>query len=141
MGFTSSSGGIPPLRQSAGICFRLDPELGFSVMARWGRVSGKIMAALSVLGQKGFYWRRRGPRGCSRSRGGPHPRVQVGPRMPVAPGLWVPPGVALLPPVLIFSIKNRRKFSSNSENIFRSNFLQQNQHNNRELALGILSIG
>ena len=38
-----------------------------------------------------------------------------------------PPGVALLDPVIISSIKNRRKISSNSENIFRSNFLQQKQ--------------
>ena len=53
---------------------------------------------------------------------------------------WASAGPALLALVLICPIKNRRKFLSNSENISRSNFLQQFQHKNRELALGILLI-
>ena len=47
------------------------------------------------------------------------------PWLGVAPGLWASPGVALMALVLISSIKNHRKFLSNSENISRSNFLQK----------------
>ena len=42
---------------------------------------------------------------------------------------------------VLFRIKNLRKFLSNSENIFRSDFLKYKNCKNRELALGILSIG
>ena len=51
----------------------------------------KIMAALSVLGQKGFYRRRRGPRRCPGGRGWSHPRPMVGPWQGAVPGPWVPP--------------------------------------------------
>ena len=82
--------------------------------------------------------RRRGPRGRPRSRGGSHLRVQVGPQQQAAPALWVAPQAALWSIGVFSRIKNLRKFSSNSENISRSNFLK---YKNRELALGILSIG
>ena len=75
------------------------------------------------------------------ARGDLWSRPRVHPWVGPAPGLWVPPGVALLAPFLICPIKNPRKFSSNSENILRSNFLKQKHHKNRELSLGTLSIG
>ena len=77
-------------------------------------------------------------RGSPRGTGDRRPRFPSHQRVGPAPRLWVSPGVALLAPVLISPIKNCRKFLSNSENIPRSNFLQQNQHKNRELRLGIL---
>ena len=77
----------------------------------------KIMAALSVLGQKGFYRRRRGPRGRPRSRGGSHPRVQVGPRARVAPTLWVAPRAALWTGGVFHRIKNLHKFLTQSDDI------------------------
>ena len=88
-----------------------------------------------------IYRRRRASEGVPEGQGRPAAAAPLDPRVGPAPGLWASPGVALLAPVLISSIKNPRKFSSNSENISRSNFLKQKQHKNRELALGILSIG
>ena len=99
------------------------------------------MAVPTFLGLMGFYRRQRGPRGCPQGRGGSHPWVALGPRQGAAPSLWVAPQVALLAPVIICPVKNRRKFSSNSENISRSDFLKYKNSENRELALGILSIG
>ena len=89
-----------------------------------------------------FYWRNedRSQKGDLRdvqslgatpSRGPPVTR-RWDPRGP----FWTSAGPALLATVLICWIKNRRKFLSNSGNISRSNFLQQFQHKNRELALG-----
>ena len=53
----------------------------------------KIMAALSVLGQEGFYRRRRGPRRClgvGAGVGPTHaPRWDCGRGLPLAPG-WPP---------------------------------------------------
>ena len=77
----------------------------------------KIMAALSVLGQKVFYRCRRGPRGRPRSRCGSHLRVQVGLRARVAPALWVAPQAALWSSGVFCHIKNLRKFSDQSDNI------------------------
>ena len=77
----------------------------------------KIMAAPSVLGQKGFYRRRRGPRRCPGGRGGPHPRVQGGPRQAPACGPWVPPQVALRSSGVFRRIKNLRKFLGHSDGI------------------------
>ena len=45
-----------------------------------GSIFWKIMAALSVLGQKGFYGRRRRPRQCPGGRDASHPCPKVGPR-------------------------------------------------------------
>ena len=87
----------------------------------------KIMAALSVLGQKGFYRHRRGPRRCPGGRGGPHP--------------WVHPPALLRIGTSSWRIKNPQKFPARSENISRSKFLKQKDSKNSELALGILSIG
>ena len=70
----------------------------------------KIMAAPSVLGQKALYRRRRGPRGRPKSRGGSHPRVQVGPRQQAAPALWVAPQPARWSTGVSRRIKNLLKF-------------------------------
>ena len=134
------SGGRSPSRQGAGTGPSEPPKLvgdgGGALYRIWENPSGvRVFSSGVIYRPKGV------ARGSPRGRGGPRPRPPSHPRVGPAPGLWVPPGVALLAPVLISSIKNRRKFSSNSENISRSNFLQQNQHKNRELALGILSIG
>ena len=94
-----------------------------------------------------FYWgnedgsQKGDPGRDPQPRGGSHLRVQGGPRPGVAPGLCGSTEAVLRAPVFICSIKNPRKFSSNFENISRSNFLQEKHDKNRELALGILSIG
>ena len=82
------------------------------------------------------------------ARGGLQGAQAGGGRGPPLTRGWDPPlGCGSLPGspfwlwFLISSIKNRRKFASNLENISRSNFLQQFQHKNRELTLGILLIG
>ena len=109
---------------------------GGALLRIWENPSGvRVFSSGLIYRPKGV------ERGSPRGTGGRRPRPPLDPRLGPAPGLWVPPGVALPALVLISSIKNRRKFSSYSENISRSNFLQQNQHKNRELALGILSIG
>ena len=82
----------------------------------------KIMAALTFLGQKAIYRRRRGARGCPTGRAGSHPRVALGPLQGAAPGLWVPPQAARWSPGAFRRVRILRKFSSNSENIFRSKF-------------------
>ena len=51
------------------------------------------------------------------------------------------PQVALRRGGVLLRIKIARKFSSNSENISRSDFLKYKNCKNRELALGIFSIG
>ena len=66
----------------------------------------KIMAALSVLGQKEFYRHRRGPRRRPGGRGGSHPRLQVGPWQGAVPGPWV----ALRRGGVFLRIKIPRKF-------------------------------
>ena len=76
-----------------------------------------------------------------RPREGPTPQGRVPPTGGPQDVARDAPWVALLDTVFICPIKNCRKFSSNSKNISRSNFLQQKQHKNRELVLGILSIG
>ena len=101
----------------------------------------KIMAALSVFGQKGFYRRRRASRRGPRGRGGPHPRVHLDPRQGGAPALWASPPALLRTGTSSWQIKIPRKFPVQSENISRSKFLKQKDSKNRELALGILSIG
>ena len=134
------SGGRSPSRQGAGTGPSDPPKLvgdGDGALYRiWENPSGVRVFSSGVI-----YMPKGVARGPPRGRGGLWPRPPLDPRVGPALGLWVPPGVALLVPVLIYSIKNHRKFSSNSENISISNFLQQNQHKNRELALGILSIG
>ena len=98
------------------------------------------MAAPTFLGLMGFYRRRRGPRRCpgvgrvpptppSGAAAGGHPWPLGGPQVAVRCG-----GVFL-------RIKIPRKFSPNSENISRSDFLKYKNNKNRELAMGILSIG
>ena len=63
-------------------------------------------------------------------KGGSHPWVHPGPWQGAACALWFASEAALRSLGVLFRIKNLRKFSSNSEN-----------NKNRELALGILSIG
>ena len=82
----------------------------------------KIMAALSVLGQKGFYRRWRGLRGCPRSRCGSHPWVQVGPQGRVVPALWVAPLAALWSSGIFHRIKNLHKFLGQSDDISSCDF-------------------
>ena len=134
------SGGRSPSRQGAEIGPSEPPKLvgdgGEALYRIWENPQG-----LGFFHLGWFYRRQRRSRGCTMGRGGLWPRPPLDPRVGPAPGLWVPPGVALLAPVLISSIKNHHKFSSNSENISRSNFLQQKKHKNSELVLGILSIG
>ena len=99
------------------------------------------MAAPSKLGIIEFFRRRRGPRRCLGGRGGSHPRLLVGPRQGAVPGPLVAPQVALRRGGVFLHIKIPRKFSSNSENISISDFLKYKNSKNREVALGILSIG
>ena len=73
--------------------------------------------------------------------GGSHPRPRVGPRQEAVPALSVASGAPLRTPSSSWRKNNPRKFRSNSENISRSKFLKQKDSKNRELALGILSIG
>ena len=101
----------------------------------------KIMAASMFLGLLGIYRRRREPRWGPRSRGGPHPPAKGGPRQEAAPALWDSSRAALLTRSSSWRIKNLRKFPVQSENISRSNFLEQKHDKNRELALGIFSRG
>ena len=101
----------------------------------------KIMAASTFLGHEAIYRRRRWPRGCPTGRGGSHPRVDPRPRQQAAPGLWAAPRAAVWCPGAFHHVRIPRKFWSNSENISRSKFLKQKDSKNRELALGILSIG
>ena len=82
----------------------------------------KIMAALLVLGQKGFHRRRRGPRGRPMSRCGSHSRVQVGPRARDSPALWVAPQAALWSSGVFRRIKNLRKFWAKSDDISCGDF-------------------
>ena len=98
----------------------------------------KIMAASTFLGFSGFYRSRRGPRGCPRSRGGPHPRVQVGPRLLAAPGLWVAPQAPHWSSGVFRRIKISVNFEGNPTIYPVLTFLK---YKNKELALGILSIG
>ena len=66
------------------------------------------------------------------------------PRSPytrVGPALWVASQAAPRNPSSSWRKNNPRKFWSNSKNISRSKFLKQKDSKNRELALGILSIG
>ena len=133
-------GGRSPSRQGAGTGPSEPPKLvsdgGRALYRIWENPSGVRVFSMGMI------YRPKGVmRGSPRGRDGPRPRPPFYPRVGPALGLWVPPGVALLATLLISSIKNRRKFSSNSENISRSNFLQQKHGKNRELALGILSIG
>ena len=74
-------------------------------------------------------------------RGGPHPRVHLGPRQGGASALWASPPALLRTGTSSWQIKIPRKIPVQSENIFRSKFLKQKDSKNRELALGILSIG
>ena len=76
-----------------------------------------------------------------RGRGGSHPHLLVGPRQGGVPGPWVAPQVALRRAGVFLRIKIPRKFSSDSENISTSDFLKYKNCKNRELTLGILSIG
>ena len=100
---------------------------GRALYRNWENTSGvRVFSSGVIYRPKGV------ARGSPRGTGGRRPRPPSHPRVGPAPGLWVPPGVALLAPVLVSSIKNRRKFSSNSENISRNNFLQQKQHKNWE---------
>ena len=85
--------------------------------------------------------RRRGPRRCPWGRGGSHRRLQVGPWHGTVPSPWVAPQVALRRGGVFLRIKILCKFSANSENISKSDFLKFKNSKNRELALGILSIG
>ena len=115
------------------------PKLGFALGGALYRISYnppgvRVFASGTIYRPKGV------ARGFPRGAGGLRPRPHLDPRWEPIPILWASPRVALLAPFLISSIKNLREFSSNSENISRSNFLQQFQHKNRELALGILSI-
>ena len=110
------------------------PRIRFRGGGDVGSCFWKISVAPTILGLKGFYRRRRGPRRRPRGRGGSHPRVQVGPRPAAAPGPWVACQVALWSSSSFCRIKNRRKLLSNSENIFRSNFSEIENSKNRELA-------
>ena len=133
----NGSGGRSPSWQGAGTGPSEPPKLGGGALYRiWENPPGvRVFSSGKIYRPKGV------ARGSPRGTGGRLPRPPSLPRVGPAPGLWVPPRVALLAPVLISSIKNHHKFSSNFENISISNFLQQNQHKNRELALDILSIG
>ena len=51
----------------------------------------KIMAALTFLGLKEIYRRRRATRRDPTGRGGPHPRVHLDLRQVAAPALWASP--------------------------------------------------
>ena len=73
--------------------------------------------------------------------GGPHPPAKGGPRQEAAPALWDSSRAALLTRSSSWRIINLRKFPVQSENISRSKFVKQKDSKNRELALGILSIG
>ena len=135
------SGGRSPLQQGAGIGLICRAKLGFAPDGALYRIlknhpEGRVFCIGNDFIGVG------GDRGGSRGAG-----ATCGRGLPLGRGwyprgaFWVSAGHALLAPVLICPIKNRRKVSSNSENISRSNFLQQKQDKNRELALGILSIG
>ena len=130
------SGGRFPSRQGAGTGPSEPPNLvgngGGALYCIWENPSGVRVFSTGMI-----YRPKGAARGCPRSKGDPRPRATCHPRGP----FWTSAGPALLAPVLIYPIKNCRKFLSNSDNISRSNFLQQFQHKNRELALGILSIG
>ena len=67
--------------------------------------------------------------------GGPRPR-QRGASAP-----WASPPAPLRSGTWSWRIKIPQKFPARSENISRSKFLKQKDSKNRELALGILSIG
>ena len=99
------------------------------------------MAAPTFLGLMCIYRRRRGSRRWPTGRGGSHPRVPPRLRQQAAGALWVASEAALQSSGVLFRIKKFRKFSSNSENISRTDFLKYKNSKNRELALGILSIG
>ena len=134
------TGGRSPSRHGAGTGPSEPPKLvgdgGGALYRIWENPSRvRVFSSGVIYRPKGV--ERGSPRGTGERRPWPHSHPRVGP----APRLWVPPGVALLAPVLISTIKNHRKFSPNSENISRSKFLKQKQDKNRELALGILSIG
>ena len=101
----------------------------------------KIRAAPMFLGFSGFYRRRSEPRRWTTGRGGSHLHPPLGHgRGPPAP-CGSPPRLPFGLQVSYVAIKNLYKFSSNSENISRSKFLKYKNSKNRELALGILSIG
>ena len=103
-----------------------DPRNLWAMAAEFCCVFGKILRGLGFFSSGTIYRPKGVVRGLLRGRDGRRPRSHLDPRWEPAPGLWASPRVALLAPFLIYSIKNCRKFSSNSKNISRSNFLQQN---------------
>ena len=76
-----------------------------------------------------------------RVRGGSLPRPHLDPWQEAAPTLWVASSAPLQSLSSSWHKNNPHKVSPNSENIYRSKFLKQKDSKNRELALGILSIG
>ena len=115
-------GGLSPSRQGAGTGPSEPTKLfgdGSGALYRiWENTSGvRVCSSGTIYRPKGVV------RGLPRGRDGRRLRSHLDPRWGLAPGLWSSPRVALLAPFLISSIKNRRKFSSNSENISRSKFL------------------
>ena len=89
-------------------------------------VFGKIRRALGFFLRDLIYRQNLSGRRVPRGRDGWRPRVPPGRRAKPVCALWAAPRVFLLASVFICPIKNLCKFSFNSENIFRSNFLQRN---------------
>ena len=86
-----------------------------------------------------------GPKGSlgghPQGRGGLLPRPHLEPWQEAVPALWVASSAPLRSLSSSWRKNNPRKILSNSVNISRSKFLKQKDSKNRELALGILSIG
>ena len=82
-----------------------------------------------------------GAEATSRGQGRAPPTGPCGAADRGRPGPWVAPQAALWSVTSSCRINIPRKFSSNSENISRSRFFEIKNSKNRELALGILSIG
>ena len=139
MAMKSPPGSISPLAVCREQLQNLS-ELGFEVAAASGGVRGNNHRP-DVFRVNRYLSVSRGARRPPGGRGGTHPRVLVGSRPGVAPGPWVALQVGLRSPTSSWKIKNICKFWRNSENISRSRFSEIENGKNRELALGILSIG
>ena len=75
--------------------------------------------------------RRRGARGVTTGKGGSHLLVALGSRQGAAPGLWGASEAALWCLASSWRKNNSRKFSSSSENIFRSKFSEKQETGTR----------